>query len=69
MQNAWKSRRADERIRTAALLITSDHSGVAEACTGLQMLRIWAVFSALPCSGLHGIAYPVVSERYQEAVV
>src|SRR5215208_2895190 len=29
--------RADERTRTADLLITSDHSGVAGVCTGLQI--------------------------------
>src|SRR5688572_29873661 len=28
--------RADERTRTAFLLITSDHSGVAGGCSGLQ---------------------------------
>ena len=32
--------RADERTRTAFLLITSDHSGVAEVCTTLQNLYI-----------------------------
>jgi hypothetical protein len=31
-------RRADERTRTADLLITSDNSGVAERCT---VLRFW----------------------------
>jgi hypothetical protein len=30
-------RRADERTRTALLLITSDQSGVAGGCTGLQI--------------------------------
>jgi hypothetical protein len=30
-------RRADERTRTADLLITSDRSGVAGVCTGLQI--------------------------------
>jgi hypothetical protein len=37
--SAYLSRlwRADERTRTAFLLITSDHSGVAGVCTGLQI--------------------------------
>jgi hypothetical protein len=33
-------KRADERTRTALLLITSDASGVAECCTGLQMPHV-----------------------------
>jgi hypothetical protein len=33
-------RRADERTRTADLLITSDHSGVAGGCTGVQIPHI-----------------------------
>ena len=32
--------RADERTRTADLLITSDHSGVAGGCRGLQIPHI-----------------------------
>jgi hypothetical protein len=32
--------RADERTRTADLLITSDHSGVAGVCRGLQIPHI-----------------------------
>jgi hypothetical protein len=32
----WAIKRADERTRTADLLITSDRSAVAEGCTGLQ---------------------------------
>jgi len=32
--------RADERTRTADLLITSDRSGVAGVCTGLQIPHI-----------------------------
>jgi len=35
-----ENRRADERTRTAHLLITSDRSGVAGACSGLQMPHI-----------------------------
>jgi hypothetical protein len=31
-----EKKRADERTRTADLLITSDHSGVAGVCRGLQ---------------------------------
>jgi hypothetical protein len=34
-------KRADERTRTAFLLITSDHSGVAGVCRNLQMPHIW----------------------------
>jgi hypothetical protein len=34
------SGRADERTRTALLLITSDHSGVAGVCRGLQMPHV-----------------------------
>src|SRR5215207_5497327 len=33
----WAIKRADERTRTADLLITSDTSGVAGVCTGLQI--------------------------------
>jgi hypothetical protein len=33
-------KRADERARTADLLITSDNSRVAEVCTGLQFPHI-----------------------------
>jgi hypothetical protein len=32
--------RADERTRTAGLLITSDRSGVAGGCPGLQIPHI-----------------------------
>ena len=60
LQNARK-KRADERTRTADLLITSDNSGVAEVCRDLQIPHIWAVFSSPACSVLHGIAFPVVS--------
>jgi hypothetical protein len=40
--SAYLSRieRADERTRTADLLITSDHSGVAGVCRGLQIPHI-----------------------------
>jgi len=54
--------RADERTRTADLLITSDASGVAEVCRRLQMPLIWAGFFALPCPLLHRFALAVVSE-------
>jgi hypothetical protein len=33
-------KRADERTRTADLLITSDQSGVAGVCLGLQIPHI-----------------------------
>ena len=59
---------ADGRTRTAHLLITSDNSRVAGACTGLQIPRIQASLLSLPCSVLHRIAFPVVSEWCQEAV-
>src|SRR5688572_26850396 len=55
-----ESRRADSNRRP--LLITSDHSGVAVACRGLQIPHIQAVFFAPDCPVLHGIAFPVVSE-------
>ena len=32
-----RKKRADERTRTADLLITSDNSGVAEVCRSLQI--------------------------------
>ena len=35
-----EKRGADERTRTALLLITSDHSGVAGDCTSLQISHI-----------------------------
>jgi hypothetical protein len=35
--------RADERTRTADLLIRSDQSGVAGVCTGLQIRHIYSV--------------------------
>jgi hypothetical protein len=57
--------RADERTRTADLLITSDPSGVAGMCRGLQNRHFQRGFFALPCPVLHRIAFPVVSEWYQ----
>ena len=42
-------RRADERTRTADLLITSVRSVVAERCRGLQMPHVLAVSSSQPC--------------------
>jgi hypothetical protein len=65
--SAYLSRivRADERTRTADLLITSDPSGVAEGCRVLQIPQIWAAFSALSCWILPRIAFPVVSEWCQ----
>jgi hypothetical protein len=58
-------KRADERTRTADLLITSEPSGVAEVCTGMQIPHIYAAFSSLGCPVLHCIALPVVSEWCQ----
>ena len=57
--------RADERTRTADLLITSDNSGVAGVCTRLQIPHIQAVSSSPVCPALHRIALPVVSEWCQ----
>src|SRR5215217_8045936 len=62
------SGRADERTRTADLLITSDPSGVAGGCPGLQLPHSQAGCSAQGCWVLHRIAFPVVSEWYQEYV-
>jgi hypothetical protein len=39
MRDLQAKRRADEQTRTAYLLITSDPSGVAGGCTGLQILQ------------------------------
>ncbi len=44
---------------------TSDQSGVAEVCGGLQIPHIQAGFFSLPCPVLHRIALAVVSEWYQ----
>src|SRR5215213_7851285 len=57
--------RADERTRTAHLLITSDNSDVAGVCSGLPFPHFQAVFSAPGCRVLHSIALPVVSEYCQ----
>src|SRR5919112_4496622 len=53
------------RTRTAFLLITSDHSGVAGGCLGLQNPHSQAAFSASGCPVVHLIAFPVLSEWYQ----
>jgi hypothetical protein len=58
-------KRADERTRTAFLLITSDNSRVAGGCTGLQGPHILTILSSLPCCVLHRIAFPVVSKWCQ----
>ena len=49
-------KRADERTRTADLLITSVRSGVAECCRGLHFPHRKGVFCSLDCSLLLGIA-------------
>jgi hypothetical protein len=49
-------RRADKRTRTDFLLITSDRSGVAGVCTGLQIPHKQRVFCSLDCPPLQGIA-------------
>src|SRR5215217_8466828 len=51
-----KKQRADERTRTADLLITSVRSVVAGACTGLRIPHRQQVFCSLPCPLLQGIA-------------
>jgi hypothetical protein len=48
--------RAEERTRTAFLLITSVRSVVAGRCSELQIPHRQRVFCSLPCSLLHGIA-------------
>ena|SRR5215208_1047826 len=50
-----KVQRADKRIRTADVLITSVRSVVAEGCTGLQIPHRQRVICSLPCSPLQGI--------------
>jgi hypothetical protein len=47
---------ADERTRTADLLITSVRSWVAEHCRRLQIPHRQRVLCSLPCLGLQGIA-------------
>ena len=59
------AKRADERTRTADLLITSDKSCVAGVCTSLQISHIQADFLSLLCPVLHRMAFPVVSEWCQ----
>jgi hypothetical protein len=61
-------KRADERTRTAFLLTTSDNSGVAGVCIGLQTPHIQAAFSALLCPMSQRIAFPVMSEWCQKSV-
>jgi hypothetical protein len=48
--------RADERTRTAYLLITSVRSRVAGSCTGLQIPHKQRVFCSPHCLLLQGIA-------------
>ena len=59
--NRWKreSRRADSNRFAAPG--TSDRSGVAGVCSGLQMPLIQAGFSSVPCLVLHRVEFPVVS--------
>ena len=59
------TQRADERTRTADLLITSEQLGVAGRCTGLQIPHRYAVLSSADCCELHHIALPVVSKWCQ----
>ena len=68
--SAYLSRkwRADQRTRTADLLITSDASLVAGMCRGLQNPHFQRVFFSMPCQVLHGIAFPVVSEWSQKTL-
>jgi hypothetical protein len=60
-----QKQRADERTRTADLLITSDNSCVAGVCTRLQFPHTQADFLSPACCVLHRIAFPVVSEWCQ----
>ena len=58
-------KRADERTRTADLLITSEPIRVAGACLGFQISHIQGVLFSLPCPVLHRIALAVVSKWCQ----
>jgi hypothetical protein len=49
-------RRADERTRTAFLLITSVRSSVSGRCRGVQIPHRQWVFHSLDCSLLQGVA-------------
>src|ERR671932_203214 len=56
--------RADERTRTADLLITSVRSMVAERCTHLQIPHRQRVFCSLDCLVLQGIASGLGTNPY-----
>ncbi len=56
LRDLQEKRRADERTRTADLLITSARSVVAERCTALQIPHRKRVFCAQYCPLLQGIA-------------
>jgi len=49
-------KRADERTRTADLLITGVRSGVARRCKGLQIRCNYAVLTSLDCYALEEFA-------------
>src|SRR5918997_3095286 len=53
-----RKKRADERTRTADLLITSDNSRVAGVCRSLQIPHFQRVLFSLHCLVLHRIAFP-----------
>src|SRR5215213_809176 len=57
--------RADERTRTADLLITSDYSALQEFAGACKSPYLSRFLFPLPCSVLHRIAFPVVSEWCQ----
>ncbi len=60
-------RRADERTRTADLLITSDNSCVARSCRVVQnTCKPALIYLQLP-SATSSSTLPVVSEWYQKA--
>ena len=59
LQSASRQR-ADERTRTADLLITSKTRGVSVPCRGLQNPHAQANFPSLACTSLRSIASPVM---------
>src|SRR5215210_1205516 len=56
LRDLQKKQRADERTRTAFLLITSVRSVVAGHCMGLQTPHNWAIRCSPQCPLLQGVA-------------
>jgi hypothetical protein len=59
------SERADERTRTADLIMASVRSEVAGRCTGLRISHKWVVFCSFDCSVSHGDAAGLGSKQDQ----